>query len=106
MGLNWITKNQRERESTNSTSSGFTSPNTIDGLYAADIIISPSELSLLVRKSGSVLAQILTNKIVVWDLTFNIITIITEDPTYLVLKFQSPVEAINALTTIESAVNS
>ena len=64
MGLNWITKNQRERESTNSTSSGFTSPNTIDGLYAADIIISPSELSLLVRKSGSVLAQILTNKIV------------------------------------------
>lgn len=106
MGLNWITKNQRERESASSTSSGFPSPNTIDGLYAADIVISPSGLSLLVKKSGATLAQILTNQIVAWDLTFNIITIITEDPTYLVLKFQSPVEAINALTVIESAVNS
>lgn len=106
MGLDWITKNQRERESSTSSSSSLPSPNTIEGLYAADIVLSPSELSLLVKKSGATLAQMLADKIVAWDLTFNVITIITEDPTYLILKFQSQVEAINALTIIESAVNS
>lgn len=107
MGLNWITKNQRgnpEGQSTGLTPA-LPSPSTIDGLYAADIVLSPSNLSLLVQKSGATLAQVLVAEIIAWDISFTSITLITEDPTYLILNFVGPTEAANALIVIENAAN-
>ena len=107
MGLNWIQKGQRGNPDgqSNGLTSALPSPNTINGLYAADVVLSPSSLSLLVNKGGATLAQILVAEIIAWDIAFTTITLITLDPTNLILNFAGPTEASNALIVIENAAN-
>lgn len=104
MGLEWILKGHRKGEPT-STGNGVISPNTIDGLVGVDIVLSNTNLSLLVQKGDILLAQVVISEIVTWSIETQLITIITMDSLYLQLKFVSNSERNIAIATIESSIN-
>lgn len=104
MDIKYILKNGRNPKSAEETPVTLITPNTIDRLYAVNITIDVTDQSLLVTQ-GSLLAQVILKEIITWDLEDSLITIITEDPTPLQLKFINPAERDLALIILENGVN-
>lgn len=106
MPFRYIRKDERGAPTTAAEiAAAAVTPNTIDGLYGTGITISLSNLILLIKKGGVLLAQVVISEIVTWSIEGQSITVITEDPTPLQLKFVSNTERDAGLLVLENAMN-
>lgn len=104
MDIKYIQKNERGSKSSSEAAVVIPTPNTIDRLYASNITIDGTDRLLLITQ-GSLIAHVVLSEIITWDLEDAIITIITEDPTPLQLRFVSSAERDLALIILENGIN-
>lgn len=106
MALKFISKRKPQSETGVTAQEPGPSPNTINGLVALDIVVSPSGMAIFIYKSNQLLVDVLLDSIQNWDVSNNILRIYSLDASPLMLEFTSATEANNALIIIENALNS
>ncbi len=105
MPLDFLHKNQRGQGNSSLGEVNPPDPTIIGGLLGSSLTITGSHISLLVRVSGILVAQVVISEIISWSIDSLSITVITLDANPLVLSFISQAERDLGITVIETALN-
>lgn len=103
--IKWIRKGRSGANSNTALIDPISTPNTIDGLYGSDLILSSAGNVLQIYLSGNLVAIININEIICWNIQGRNIELITEDPTSLRLGFVNETQALIGLNVIETITN-
>jgi hypothetical protein len=105
MPLDFLHKNQRGQGNSSLGEVNPPDPTIIGGLLGASLTITGTHISILVKVSGVLVAQVIISEIISWSIDALSITVITLDANPLVLSFISQTERNIGITVIETAMN-